>query len=1151
MNNALKKTCAECGAEVAPDAPRGLCPQCLLKAGLASDADSAPTINTATGPAGTVVTPVPGSSRGNEALISSTIFNPQSPLGRLKYFGDYELLDEIARGGMGVVYKARQVSLNRVVAVKMILGGQLASSAEVKRFRTEAEAAGSLDHPNIVAIYEVGEHEGHQYFSMQLIEGESLSARLSPGSAFQPPGSKLPAPYSLLEAASLLAKVARAVHYAHQRGILHRDLKPANILLDQKGEPHVTDFGLAKRVDSGMELTVSGAVMGTPHYMAPEQAAGESKRLTTAADVYSLGAILYQLLTGRPPFEGETPVAVMRLAMDTEPVPPSRINAKTDRDLETICLKCLEKDPTRRYGSAEALADELDRWQRHEPIQARPVTSTERMMKWVRRKPVVAAMSGAVAVSLVLGVAGVVWQWQRAEAEKLTAQAAQKEALRSKEGEKKEKIAAQRHLYAANMNLAEQAWEQNKVGRLRQFLEETQESPNRGFEWYYWQRLTHLDMKTFRGHSSQITYMAFSPDSQRIVTGWLLDRARVWDMVTGRELLTLNDSGINSVAFSPDGQRIVTGSYAGAVKVWDAASGRELLTLKGHSSGTNSMAFSPAINSVAFSPDGQRIVTGSYDYTAKVWEVASGKELLTFKGHKKLIRSVAFSPDGQRIITGSEDQTAKVWELVAGRELLTLKGHQDRVLSVAFSPDSQHIATGSSDGTAKVWDAASGKELLTLKGHSAYVLAVAFSRDGQRIVTGSEDETAKVWEATTGQEMLTLKGHTAPIWAVTFSPDGQRIITGSVDNTTKIWEIAGYREQLTFKGHNYSILSVAFSPDSQRVVTGSRDGMPKVWEAASGKELLTLKEHSNEVTSVAFSPDGQRILTGSRDATGKIWEAASGQELLTLKGHNYPILSVAFSPDGQRIVTGGYDDTATVWEAATGQELFMLKGHTKRILSVAFSLEGQRIATGSEDQTAKVWDAATGRELLTLKGHTAPIWSVAFSPGGQRIVTGSGVGKKGSGVVPGSGVLAGISALTGGGVFPGSGENIAKVWDAATGRELLTLKGHTAPIWSVAFSPDGRRIVTGSGANFTGGGDNTAKVWEAATGRELLTLKRHSLGISSVSFSPDGRRIVTGSWDKTAKVWEAATPEQVAAWQKSDQLNDRQPCHHDWRLGVC
>ena len=321
---------------------------------------------------------------------SPSLATPDGQLPHIYYLGDYELLAEIARGGMGVVYKAGQISLNRIVAVKMILAGQLATQADHDRFHAEAEAAALLDHPNIVPIFEVGEHEGQHYFSMGYVDGPSLSARLAEG------------PLPAKEAATLVATVAEAVEYAHRQGVIHRDIKPSNILIDSKGRPRVTDFGLAKRVDSVSDLTATGQILGTPSYMPPEQAAGQIHAIGPAADVYALGAVLYAALTGRPPFQAATPLETLKKVIEREPVALRQLNAAVPRNLETIVLKCLEKSVPRRYATAQTLALDLRRYHEGRPVLARPVSRWERAWRWCRRNPVVAGLSAAAVLLMVL-----------------------------------------------------------------------------------------------------------------------------------------------------------------------------------------------------------------------------------------------------------------------------------------------------------------------------------------------------------------------------------------------------------------------------------------------------------------------------------------------------------------------------------------------------------------------------------------------------------------------------------------------------------------------------------------------------------------------------------------------------------------------------
>jgi len=612
------------------------------------------------------------------------------------------------------------------------------------------------------------------------------------------------------------------------------------------------------------------------------------------------------------------------------------------------------------------------------------------------------------------------------------------------------------------------------------------------------------------------------------------------DICKWRMALTVRgDAGVlyavRSVAFSPDGQRVVSGSDDGTLEVFDVATGRETLTLK---------RYADASGSVAFSRDGRRIVSGSRDGTLRVFDASTGQEALTLGERAEGLWSVAFSPDGRRIVSGSRDGRLRVWDASTG-QTRTLGEHAEGVWNVAFSRDGRRIVSGSRDGTLRVWDASTGQETFTLKGFSQWVISVAFSPDGRRIVSGSRDGTLEVWDAVTGRETLALNGHAGSVWSVAFSPDGQRIVSGSDDGTLKIWDASTGQVALTLKGDKDSIFSVAFSPDGRRIVSGCF-GTLKVWDAAARQETLTLTGHEAEVHGVAFSPDGRRIISGSADKTLRVWDASTGQVALTLKGHTKAVTSVAFSPDGRRIVSGSDDKTLKVWDASTGQETFTLKGHAEAVTSVAFSPDGRRIVSGSDDKTLKVWDAVTGQETLTLKGHNDAVLSVAFSPDGRRIVSGSrdgrlrvwdaSTGHRDLMLTP-LDVTGWVDcvAVSSDGRRIVSGSDKKKlygsvnrkmwaselvVWDASTGQETLPLRGHAGGVTSVAFSPDGRRIVSGSD-------DKTLKVWDVSTGQETFTLKGHAEAVTSVAFSPDGRRIVSGSDDKTLKVWDASMRQEI------------------------
>jgi WD40 repeat protein/serine/threonine protein kinase len=998
-----------------------------------------------------------GSVEGKPTVLSES--QDQDPAAvwdhPLRRFGDYELLEEIARGGMGVVYKARQVSLDRLVAIKTLLLGSFSGKESIQRFRVEASAAASLRHPNIVAVHEVGVHEDEHYLVMDYIPGPTLS-RLCAGQPLAPK-----------RAAAYARKIAEAVHFAHEHGVLHRDLKPSNVLIDQDDQPHVTDFGLAKRQDKDSELTLSGQVLGTPSYMAPEQASGKRGLVGPYTDVYSLGAILFHLLTGRPPFVAENIHDTLQMVLEQEPITPRSLVMGVPRDLDTICLKCLRKEPGKRYGTAQELAEELGRFLNQEPIHARRTTQGEKLWRWCRRRPAMASLAAAttaLTLAVVIGSPIAVYRINGARAQ------------------------SEKNLYFAKINLMERAWQRDNVHRVRQLLSETASYPERGFEWYYWQLQAHLELKTLSGHRGPVLCVAYSPDGERVLTGSDDHTARLWDAVSGKELLTLTGhrAGVMSVAFSPDGERIVTGSADHTAKIWNSRSGKEILTLWGHQGG---------FVYVAWSPDGKLIVTGSD--IARVWDATSGKRLITLS-HKGSLRAVAFSPDGGRIVTGSDDKTAKVWETASGKELSTLAGHRLDVVSIAFSADGKRIVTGSEDGTIRVWDAVSFRQLFVIEQKHNTVDSVGFSPDGRRIVSvgGGDETTARFWDALTGKPLFTLKGDNSEAASFAFSPDGQHIITASgyQSHAAKIWNaFEEDRASLVLATHQDSVHSIVFSADGQRIVTGSDDKTAKVWDAATGNELSSMI-HTSGVTCVTISHNGQHIATASR--TARVWDATSGKTILTL-GPSSDVNVITFSPDDQRIATGTEDGRTTIWEAFNGRKLVSLQSRGTGTMPLAFSPDGQVIVVGYDDGSLEMSDALTGKELHTFKAHDRWIVSVAFSPDGKRFVT-------------------------------GAGDGIAKVWDTATTNLLLKLEGQGYQVWGVVYSPDGRRIATG-------GEDGTVKIWEAASGAELLSFKGHTDSIRSIAFSPDGTRLATASWDHTAKVWLTATKQQVNDWDRAER----------------
>jgi WD40 repeat protein len=745
-------------------------------------------------------------------------------------FGDYELLEEIARGGMGVVYRARQLSLNRIVALKMILAGNLASATDVERFYSEARAAGDLQHPNIVVIHEVGQHDGQHFFSMDYVDGPSLADKLVEGT--WPPR----------EAARLVRQIARAIHYAHTRGIIHRDLKPRNVLLTAEGQPRITDFGLAKRLHGTSGLTASGQILGTPSFMSPEQAQGKVRGVGPRSDVYSLGAMLYWLLTGRPPFSGRDPIEVLKRVIEREPAPPRRLKPQLDKDLETITLKCLQKDPAERYSSARELADDLNRFLKNEPIHSRPVGRSEKLWRWCRRKPLVASLMAAIGllVLLLLVTGSVAWAlWPKVLIKRIPEQS----------------------IYADHIRDAQRALERSNVAAAQRCLDACR-GDLRGWEFGYLQSqaskaassgaaqgplILQLDAsvapapdarltKSKHGFMHGVTSVAFSPDAQRIAGASEDGILKVWDASSGKEALNLHD--VSRVAFSPDVRRIV-GVAGGRLTVWDLETKKELIQLEWP---TSAILVRP--NAIW---DAENRDWVSPPLAARPVPMPDREAVLL--GRMPTGICFAYSPNGKRIAMGSSDKSVRVWDAENGRQTLTLMWHGDTVSCIAYSPDSKWIVSGSSDKTLKVWDVATDPGSLTLNPGAAF-------------------------QSFQSRERLSLNGHLGAVYGVAFSPDGKRIVSASADKTLKVWDAATGRETLTIEGHLDGVQSVAFSPDGSRIVSGSADGEIRVWDAEVGVGMLTLTTDAGGILSVAFSRDGKRIVSGSANGTLRIWDAS-------------------------------------------------------------------------------------------------------------------------------------------------------------------------------------------------------------------------------------------------------------------------------------
>ncbi len=721
----------------------------------------------------------------------------------------YEILHELGRGGMGVVYRARHVGLNRTVALKMILAGDHAGPRDLARFKAEAEAVARLRHPNIVQIYDVGEVQGRPYLAFELVEGGSLVQRVRG------------APQPARAGARFIEALARAIHYAHERGIVHRDLKPANILLaDLAAEigppsgapsgarrlneltPKITDFGLAKRLDDEGPSSVSGEVVGTPSYMAPEQAGGRSSEIGPPADVYALGAILYELLTGKPPFKGPTALDTVLQVLHEEPARPSRLPSHLEspvpRDLEIICLKCLEKQPGKRYASAAELADDLGRFRRGAPVLARPVGPQERAWKWARRRPLIAGLWAVLVAVALLGFAGVTWQWREAMLARDQALGEKRDKDAEREQAEDARNQARAALYDSHVARSQLYWRVNDfpsaMRTLRLCLPGPGQLDPRGWEWHYLDGLYATDLFTLDSGRGTDGAVAVHPQGKWIASVNTGRReVRLWDGKREAPAFTLPASGTaHRLAFRPDGARLAVADNNGEVVVWDLAARRPVRNYPAHQK---------SIAGLAFSPDGQVLATASWDRTVKLWDVAHGTVRHVLEGHADRAHAVAFHPTRKRLATGDEAGYVRIWDSDKGKLAYPpLEGHKSAVYGLAFSPDGKHLASAGSNGNVRLWDlmVRPPRVVQSLTGNAGAVYSIAFSPDGRYLAYGGSDSTVRVWHLKMGVERIVFRGHTAAIESVRFTPDGRRLVSCCPqEGTVKVWDLTRHPEHST------------------------------------------------------------------------------------------------------------------------------------------------------------------------------------------------------------------------------------------------------------------------------------------------------------------------------------------------------------------
>ena len=1077
--------------------------------------------------------------------------------GRL--FGEFEILGEIAKGGMGIVYRARQQKLNRLVALKLLGTGAVVSQDRVARFRTETEAVATIEHPNIVPIYSVGEVDGQPYFSMKLIEGGSLAQRLeelTPGSVLKSSLSNRSDIHSRQQQiVAIMISICKAIYYTHERGILHRDLKPNNILMDEHGEPQITDFGLAKILENDSGLTESFAVMGTPSYMAPEQATGHSRQITTSADIYGLGAIFYELLCGVPPFKEATPLATMRRVIDSEPDTPRKVCSMIDPDLETVCLKALNKEPDRRYDSALKMAEDLERWRDGEPVLARPIGILEKSWRWGRRNPLSTGLVGLVGLLICLIVFGVVRfgvkvseLLSESEALVIDFQLGEAEELFLK-GDSMTGIALLGHILESNPN--------HEVAASRLVS-----------------ALIHRDLAIPQGapkdHGSPVIDIQISPDQRHMASLGIDGSVVLWSLDDDDSKvprLERSPQRVGSIAFESNGDRLIGGCYSGDVLVWDVATGGILGVRQIHDSSVDVLAIGLGRSIVA---------SGSSDQSVRVWNIDSGESLSEPLVHPRRILTLDINRTGDRVLTSCENGMVRIWEVDSGELVAGPFRHFGPLRGVQFDPLERRVVTYGLGPRAIIWDVKENRPVTMNIEHKAPITRAEFNPDGRTLVTVGEDGFARVWDAVSGKLLRETSTKKTRIENMCFGPLGRKLLLVGSGGVCQLWDAECERMLVNEMRHPDRINAVAFTRDGRGIVTACDDGQVRVWNIGRLPPWKTVIRHEGPVNDAEFTRNGRSLVTAGQDGFVKVTDPSTGLDRFRRIRAGFPIGFISIADSPEKILAGEVSlrrpALAGLWDGMSGEALVEPIRQAGNLRCGDFSPDGSRIALGSERGAVTVWKSNNDLEPLLRYDHIGPINSVVFDHSGTRVVSAGNDGKAIVSAIKGSEKSEGT-------VFHG-GRVLVAVFHPSDEILLTASSDHSARLWKLSegvgvpvgnsfqhedsvnwaeFSPDGLSVLTASGdglvslwsvldqsrlgpsiqhsgpvlrAHFDSagkrvlliGGDHIARVWDLESRRPVSEPLEHSRELFDGAFSPDDLTVVTNAADDAARIWTIPTP---------------------------